>query len=153
MRKKQVLVQRTTTARAPRREVLGSGTAPARTLTPARLRLQADVGPAGPAWSADVIAAAREVSRPTVERVRPRCATQGLEGALPRKAPDRESGTKLEGDHEAPRVALAGSTPPGGRDRGPLRRWADRRVALEEVATLSDETVRRTRKTTPSSPG
>jgi Homeodomain-like domain len=148
MRKKQFLVQLTTTEREHLRELIGSGTAPARTLTPARILLKADVGPAGPAWSDDVIAAALEVSRPTVERVRKRCATQGLEVALHRKAPDREYGTKLDGDQEAHLVALACSTPPCGRDRWTLRLLADRMVALEYVDTLSSETVRRTLKKT-----
>jgi Homeodomain-like domain len=52
----------------------------------------------------------------------------------------------LDGKQEAYLVALAGSAPPDGRERWTMRLLADRLVALGVVETISDETVRTTRK-------
>jgi hypothetical protein len=50
-------------------------------------------------------------------------------------------------------VTLACSAPPAGRARWTLQLLADQLVTLAVVATISDETVRRTLKKTCSSPG
>ncbi len=84
-------------------------------------------------------------------RVRKRHASEGLEAALTRKAPEREYRRKLDGEQEARLIALACSEPPRGRKRWTLRMLADRLVALEVVDGVSYETVRQTLKQTNSS--
>ncbi|SRR5579883_740698 len=78
-------------------ELIAAGTAPARQLVHARILLKADEGPAGPAWVDERIAAAVEVSRPTVSRGRKQYVQQGLQAALHRRAPTRVYGRKVTG--------------------------------------------------------
>ncbi len=58
------------------------GIAPARVITRARIRLKADAGREETEWTDTKIAEAVEVSRRTVERLRKRAATDGVEAAL-----------------------------------------------------------------------
>jgi transposase len=134
-------------------ELISTGTAPAHTLTHARILLKADEGEDGPAWTDAAIAEALETSVPTIERVRARFATDGLEAALRRRIPARPRARKLDGAGEAHLIALACSEPPAGREHWALRLLASRLVELEVVATISHETVRRTLKKTNSSRG
>ena len=134
--------------RAWRQTLVGSGTAPARTLTHARLLLKANQGEAGPGWSDAAIAGALAVSEATVARVRQQYATAGVASALWRQAPAREYARKLDGEQEAHLVALACGAPPEGRRRWGLRRLAARLVALGVVDTVSHETVRQVLKQT-----
>lgn len=76
--------------RATLRQRASAGKGRARELLRARILLKADSGPDGPAWTDGTIAAALEVSRSTVERVRKRFAEGGLEAALRRRRPRRE---------------------------------------------------------------
>ena len=139
--------------RAHLHTLIGGGTAPARSLTHARILLKTNQGEAGPAWSDEMIAGALEVHPATVARVRQQYATAGLAAALQRKAPDRLYQRKLDGEQEAHLSALACSAPPEGRQRWTLQLLADRLVALEVVDTGSHETVRQTLKQTTSSRG
>ena len=134
--------------RARLHTLVGSGTAPARTLTHARILLKANQGEAGPAWTDEAIAGALEVGLSTVARVRQAYATAGLDAALTRKVPEREYVPRLGGEQEARLIALACSEPPAGRGRWSLRLLAERLVALEVVETVSHETVRQTLKQT-----
>ncbi|MFW6106689.1 MAG: helix-turn-helix domain-containing protein, partial [bacterium] len=87
--------------------------------------------------------------RTTVERIRKRCVLEGLEAALGRKKqshPSRER--KLDGEGEARLIALACSEPPEGRSRWTLQLLADELVRLGVVASICDQTVRRTLKKT-----
>ncbi len=140
---RKVAVTLTEAERARLHTLVGRGSAPARTLTHARILLKANQGEGGPAWTDAAIAAALEVHPTTVARVRRRCADEGLDAALARKAPDREYRRTLDGAQEAHLIALACSAPPAGRQRWTLRLLADRLVALEQVAAVSRETVRR----------
>jgi len=88
-----------------------------------------------------------------VHRLRQRLVEQGLERALQRKRPCRTRPAKLDGVQEARLIAIACSEPPEGRTRWTLQLLADKLVELNVVDTLSDETVRKTLKKTPSSPG
>ena len=98
------------------------------------------------------IAAAVEVSVPTVERVRRRVVEEGLEAALdPRPATARVH--KFDGRQEAHLVALVCGPPPEGEARWTLHLLADKMVELAYVDTVSYETVRRTLKKTNSSRG
>ena len=60
---------------------------------------------------------------------------------------------KLDDTQEVHRVALACSQPPTGRECWSMQLLADRLIALGVVATISDETVRRTLKKGVSSRG
>jgi transposase len=139
--------------RAELRGLVGSGVAPARMLTRARILLKADHGDGGPGWSDAAIAGALEVNPSTVLRVRRRFATEGLAATLARKRPDRVYARALDGAQEAHLVALACSAAPDGVDRWSLRLLADELVRLEVVEAVSHETVRQTLKKTTSSRG
>jgi transposase len=127
---------------------IGAGRDAARALAHARILLKADQG-----LSDTAIAAAVEVSRPTVERVRKQFVQEGLEATLTRRPPDRVYQRKLDGTQEARLVALACGEPPAGQARWSLRLLADRLVDLEVVDQVSYQTVRRVLKKTRSSPG
>jgi transposase len=135
-------------------ELIAAGKAAAQKLTHARILLKADAAPGGPAWTDERIAEAVEVSIATVERLRQRFVELGLEAALARKKRDRPGRErKLDGRAEARLIAVACSAPPAGRKGWTMRLLADKLVELEVVDTISDETVRRVRKKTRSSPG
>ncbi len=152
MRKKYV-VMLPEPERAQLHGLIGSGTAPARTLTHARVLLKANQGEAGPAWTDAAIATAVEVDSTTVARVRQAYATDGLDAALHRKAPDRAYRRKLDGEQEAHLIALACGTPPEGQQRWTLRLLAEALVEFAIVDTVSSETVRQVLKQTTSSRG
>ena len=135
-------------------DLVTTGKAAAKKLAHARILLQADAAPGGPAWPDQRIADAVEVSAATVERVRQRFVEQGLKAALTRKRQDRPSRPrKLDGRAEARLIAVACSAPPEGRKGWTMRLLADRLVELEVVDGISDETVRRVLKKTRSSRG
>ena len=152
LRKKYVVLL-PETERARLHTVIGSGTAPARTLAHARILLKANQGEAGPGWTDVMIAGALEVHPETVFRVRQAYATAGLEAALQRKAPDREYRRTLDGAQEAHLVALACGAPPEGCRRWTLRLLADGLVEVGVVDTVSSETVRQVLKQTTASRG
>src|SRR5215207_3736840 len=113
-----------------------AGIASARELRRARILLLADEDRLDAA-----IADAVGCCVATVERIRKRCAADGVEAAL------------LDGKAEAVLVALACTDPPAERATWTMRLLAERLVALDLVDRISDETVRRTLKKTPSNPG
>jgi transposase len=119
----------------------------------ARVLLKADEGEQGPAWPDTAIADAFEISVAKVQRLRQRLVEEGLAATLVRHPSPQPRPRKLDGAREARLVTLACSAPPGGRARWTLQLLADQLVALEVVDAISDETVRRTLKKTPSSPG
>ena len=133
--------------------LITSGTAPARTLTHARILLKADQAPGGPAWTDEAIRDALDVGLSTVARVRERFVEESLEAALHRRTPSRTRERLLDGSEEAHLLALTCSPPPAGQERWSLRLLADKMVELEYVPHVSHETVRQTLKKTNSSPG
>lgn len=139
--------------RAELRGLVGSGTAPARMLTRARILLKADHGEGGPGWSDAAIVGALDVNASTVLRVRRQFVKDGLTATLERKRPDRIYERTLDGEQEARLIAIACSETPEGADHWRLRLLADELVRLEVVATVSHETVRQTLKKTRSSRG
>jgi transposase-like protein len=139
--------------RAALRELVGSGIAPARTLTRARILLKANHGEGGPGWSDAAIAGALDINPSTVFRVRRQFVQEGLAATLARKRPDRIYRRRLDGAQEAHLIALACSGPPEGQSQWSLRLLADELVRLEVVETVSHETVRQTLKKTSSSRG
>lgn len=139
--------------RAELRTMIGSGIAPARQLRRARILLKADHDEAGPGWSDALIARALEVNPSTVQHVRRQFVQEGLAATLDRKRPDRVYEHLLDGKAEAHLIAAVCGAPPEGADRWSLRLLAGELVRLEVVPAISHETVRRTLKKTPSSPG
>lgn len=136
--------------RAELRGLVGSGIAPARMLTRARVLLKADHGEGGAGWSDAAIAGALDVNPSTVLRVRRQFVREGLASTLERKRPDRVYERALDGAQEAQLIALACSVTPDGTDHWSLRLLADELVRLEIVAAISHETVRQTLKKTRS---
>jgi len=120
--------------------LVSKGTARARAIKRAHILLLADAGKDDP-----TIAAALHSSVSTVERIRKRFVEQGVEGALT-ESPRPGGQRRLSGDAEAYLVALACSTPPGGRRQWTMQLLADRLIQVGTVETISDETVRRTLK-------
>ncbi len=133
--------------------MINAGTAPARTLTHARILLKADQAPDGPAWTDQAIHDALDVGLSTIARVRERFVEDSLEAALHRRSPSRTRERLLDGSEEAHLLALTCSPPPIGQERWSLRLLADKMVELEYVAQVSHETVRQTLKKTNSSRG
>lgn len=139
--------------RAELRGFVGSGVAPARMVSRARILLKANHGEGGPGWSDAAIAGALDVNPSTVLRVRRQFVREGLEATLARKRPDRVYARSLDGAQEAHLIALTCGTPPAGQARWSLRLLADELVRLEVVEAISYETVRQTLKKTNSSRG
>jgi transposase len=150
---KRYTVMLTEEQRSILRALLSSGQAPARTLTRARILLKADINQEGGGWSDPAICEAVEVSRPTVERIRKRCAEEGWEAALHPRPRLTTPAPRLDGEQEAQLVALTCSAPPAGHTRWTLRLLASGLVERQIVDTISHETVRQTLKKTRSSPG
>ncbi len=140
MRKKIYVVELTQDERQRVQAVIHGGTAKARMVNRAQILLHANEGKAD-----QEIAAALHTSESTVGRIRKRFVEDGLHGALHEVV--RPGGArKLNGAQEAHLVALACSDPPPGRGEWTMQLLADRLVTLGVVETISDETVRRTRK-------
>lgn len=134
------------------RRLLGAGTAPARTLSHARILLKADAAPGGPGWTDLQIREACDVGLATIARVRRAFVTGGLDAALQRKPTTRQYRRALDGRQDAHLVALSCSTPPPGQARWSLRLLTTRFIELDGTV-VSDETVRRVLKKTRSSRG
>ncbi len=130
----------------------GRGAAPPDTVRRAQILLKADQNKSGPAWTDARIGEAFDVSRATVERVRKRFLVAGRDAALTRRRPPPRA-RKLDGRAEAHLIATACGAPPDGHKRWTLRLLAGRLVELEEVDTISHETVRKILKKTRSSRG
>ena len=153
MRKQTWRVTLTEAERSELHVLIAAGSAPARKLMHGRILLKADASSEGPGWTDARIAEALEVSRPTVERVRKRYVTEGLQAALNHRHPKAHRPRRLDGAQEAHLIVLACSTPPAGRARWTLQLLADKMVELQYVESVSDQTVRRTLKKTNSSHG
>lgn len=130
--------------------LVSAGKTAARKLAHARILLQAD----SEEFSDDEIVSALGVSLRTVERVRKRLVTEGLEAAIDHKPqPPRPDKIKIKGDVEQKLITLACCDPPRGRCHWTLQLLADEMVVLGLVDTISTETVRQALKKTTSSRG
>jgi hypothetical protein len=113
----------------------------------ANILLKADSD--GPNWSDAKIAEALSCRTRTIENVRRRLVTEGLDAVLNRKKRDTPPTPKiLDGKQEADIIALRLGKPPAGFANWTLRLLADQVVELEIVDSISRETVRRTLKKT-----
>ncbi len=104
-------------------------------------------GPDGPAWTDGHIAEAYGATARSLESWRKQaveCGPLSLPGRRPRVRPAVTP--KLDGEKQARLTALACSKAPDGQARRSLRLPAERLVALEVVASISHETVRRALK-------
>ena len=113
----------------------------------AQVLLKADAE--GPDWTDAKIAEAFGCRTQTVENIRERFVTRGLQLTLdgwPRDKPPREK--LLDGEQEAKLIAMRLGSPPPGFSNWTLRLLAERVVALEIAESISHETVRRTLKKT-----
>jgi len=128
--------------------LISKGKAAAPKLTRARILLQADQGPHGPAWTDEQIQQALHVGRMTVERTRQAFVEQSLEAALHRKKRATPGNQKFDGAKEAHLISLACSPPPKGQTRWTLQLLADQMVALAQFESISAETIRQHLKKT-----
>jgi hypothetical protein len=112
----------------------------------ARILLKADAD--GPGWTDARIAEALDCRTQTVENIRESLVTEGFETALQGKPKSRVRRKVLDGEQEAKIIALRLGQPPKGFSHWTLRLLAEEAVALEIVASVSYETVRRTLKKT-----
>jgi transposase len=129
------------------------GKSAARKLTHARILLLADERH-GEACSDAEITSALGTSLRTIERLRKRFVTEGLEAALDhRPQPPRPDKIKIKGDLEQRLIELACSDPPEGRCHWTLQLLADELVVLGWVDAISTVTVWQALKKTTSSRG
>jgi transposase len=134
---KRSIIKLTKEERAELTAITKSGRHAARKVQRARILLKSDSG-----LIDQEIAEHLNVSVSTIERVRRRCALEGVHSALtPRPRPPRKS--KLDGELEAKLVHLACCEPPEGRLRWTMNLLADKLVELKWVDDISRETVRR----------
>jgi len=113
----------------------------------ANILLKADID--GANWSDSKIAEALDCRTRTVENVRRRFVTEGLDTVLNRKKRETPPRSKLlDGKQEAQVIALRLSKPPAGFANWSLRLLAQRIVELEIADSISHETVRSTLKKT-----
>jgi transposase len=144
---KKYIVTLTADERTRLETLTRTGKHSARMIARAHILLHADSGATD-----EAIAAALHVAIPTVERIRKRFVLESLDAALTERP--RPGGKSLLDAHaEAVLVAWTCSAPPDDRKHWTMQLLADKLVELGEVASISDETVRRTLKKTNSSPG
>lgn len=123
-------------------DVIRKGKTTARRVARAHVLLQAAPG----ATDAE-IAATLHLGIASVHRIRQRFVDEGLMAALSER-PRAGSPPVLTGKPAAFLVALACSTPPAGRHRWTLKRFADRFVELRQIDLISPDTVGRVLKKT-----
>ena len=123
-------------------KLVSVGRAAARKLTHARILLLADTSHEL-AYKDDQIVLALGTSFRSVERIRKRFVTEGIDIAInPKLQPPRPDKIKIKGDIEQHLVRLACSDPPQGRCHWTLQLLADELVVLGLVDTSRIETVR-----------
>ena len=150
---KKYVVSLTLEERNDLEHFVNTGKAAAYKINHARILLKADTQQRGGGWTDATISQALDISVATIERVRQRFVEPGLTAALEHKKQSQRRVRAFDGEQEAHLIALTCSNPPVGRGRWSLRLLAAQMVSLEDVETVSYETVRQTLKTTNSSPG
>src|SRR5256885_418078 len=134
-------------------KLVSVGRAAARKLTHARMLLLADTSH-GLEQIDDQIVLALGTSLRSVERIRKRFVTEGIDTAInPKPQPPRPDKIKIKGDMEQQLVHLACSDPPQGRCHWTLQLLADELVVLGLVDRVGIETVRKALKKTTSNHG
>jgi hypothetical protein len=144
---KKYIVRLTDEERKILQEIVGKFKGSSQKVRRAQVLLKADAD--GPAWTDAKIAEAFGCRSKTVENIRQRFVTEGFDRTLngqPRLKPPCPK--LLDGEQEAKVIALRLGPPPPGFANWSLRLLAEKVVALEIVASISYETVRRTLKKT-----
>jgi transposase len=136
---KHVKVYLTPEQRTQLEQLIRSGMSHARTQTKARILLLTDRNQDHPRSDTE-IAAALQVSKPTIIRTRRRFGVAGLEAALDDQ-PRPGARPKMTGDGEAHLTLLACRAPPAGQARWTLHLLADKLVELQLVASISEVAV------------
>ena len=143
---KKYIVRLTDAERQTLSEVLKKKRVALQKLRRAQILLKADTE--GPNWTDARIAEAFDCSTQTVENIRERLVTEGLEMTLHGKPKSRVRGKVLDGEQEAQVIALRLGPPPKGFANWTLRLLKEQVVTLEIVESVSHETIRRTLKKT-----
>lgn len=144
---KKYVVRLTEAERQVLRQVIGKLKGTSQKVRRAQVLLKADAD--DPDWTDAKIAEAFGCRTQSVENIRERFVTRGLELTLngqPHAKPPRAK--VLDGEQEAKVIALRLGVPPPGFSNWTLRLLAEQVVALEIVESISYETVRRTLKKT-----
>jgi transposase len=131
-------------------DISRKGHAPAKKILHAQVLLMSDEGEfAVKHWTDEEIAAALNVHRNTVGRIRYRFLKQGEQPALNRRVrPTPPVPPIVDGHVEAQIIALCCSEAPEGRTRWTLKLLTRELKARQIVTQISQETVRRTLKKT-----
>jgi transposase len=148
MPKKKYIVSLTSEERAYLEKLTTTGKISAYKINHARVLLLADTNREEGGWIDQAIASTLNISASTIERVRQRFVEEGLEQALNRQPQSQHKPRRLDGEQEARLIAITCSTPPSGCSHWTLRLLAEQLVELEEVETISHETIRQTLKKT-----
>lgn len=141
---KKYIVRLTDAEREALKEVLKKKRVASQKVRRAQILLKADAD--GPSWTDAQIAEAFDCSTQTVENVRERLVTEGLEITLNGKPKSRVRGKVLDGEQEAKVIAMRLGSPPAGFANWSLQLLTEQVVALEIVESVSHETIRRTLK-------
>ena len=123
-------------------ELVNKGKGQARRLRRARILLMADEAQENGGWKDADIAKALGAHVRTVERVREKCVEMGVEAALNHTRPKKTRGKVLDGKAEARLVQVACTEAPHDHEKWSMQMLADKLIELEEVKTVSRETVR-----------
>lgn len=99
-------------------------------------------------WTDEKISTSYQVSVRTIERLRKRYVTEGLEMVLQGKPRLNLDKKKFDGEVEAHLVAIRCSDPELGRSKWTLELLADKMIALNYVESISIESVRQILKKT-----
>ena len=99
-------------------------------------------------WTDAKIATTYQVSIRTIERLRLRYVTEGLDVALKGKPRLNTDKKKFDGEVEAKLIALRCSAPELGTSGWTLKLLADKMVTLDYVESISRESVRQILKKT-----
>jgi len=148
---KKYIVRLSSEERQKLNEFVCKGKAAAHKIKHAHILLKADVD--GENWTDAQISSTFGCHARTVENVRQRLVTQGLDVALERKKRATPPHEKIiDGRAEAQLLRIACGKAPGGRASWTLELLAEKMVELKIVDKVSRETVRQTLKKTNSNP-
>ncbi len=133
--KKQYTVELKDEERSQLKKMTEKGSEKGRKIKRAQILLLADKGKKD-----QEIAEWIDVTTGTVQRIRKRYATEGLESAIGEKARSGRP-TEIKAETRAKITALACTKAPEGRTRWTLRLLADKAVALEYTECISHQSV------------
>ena len=144
---KQFVVRLSDEERGVCQEIIKHLKGSSQTFRRAQMLLKTDAE--GPAWSAVRTAEALNCRVHTIEHLRKRLVTEGFAWALEgKKRQEPPTPCQLDGEAEAPWIALRLGKPPSGYGHGTLHLLADAMVRWELVDAIRNETVRKVRKKT-----